>query len=430
MREHGTIKSNSRILQVAVTLGAAVVILATTLWISASKTPSEASSPHPQQTTALSNSSTITIGVAAGLSGGISDIGWRQANAVQLAISQTNAAGGITVGNTVYTLTLVTVDSACDATQAVTAANTLLDANAVAIVGHTCSNASFSAQPIYNAANVPMVSASSSSMGLTEQGYTTTFRVFPKDDAPADLLATHFRQWLSFDRVAIIKLSGSWWADDLAETFSTTFTSLGGAITSENIVASTDDYTATLTTIQSENPDAIYYTDDNAQNAGLLSKIAYEQGMDNVIIGWDTFWTFDTSDYATVAGVAAEGDLAGINERRPENMPGYDDLNAAYQAAGFPNEGDEAQSWGAFAYDAVKIIIDAIDRADSTAPPAIRDAIANTTSYEGVVGLYEGFDDKGDAIPQWAHLERYENGQWVVLNPTQVFLPLVFNDFQ
>jgi branched-chain amino acid transport system substrate-binding protein len=111
-------------------------------------------------------------------------------------------------------------------------------------------------------------------------------------------------------------------------------------------------------------------------------------------------------------------------------MPGYDALNTDYQAVGFPNYGDEAQVWGAYAYDAAKIIIAAIDRADSADPTTIRDEIAATGAYNGVVGTYAGFDSKGDVIPQWAWLQLYRNGEWVMEYPNKMFLPLVLDNYQ
>ena len=271
-----------------------------------------------------------------------------------------------------------------------------------------------------------MVSPSSTWPDLTEQGYTTTFRVISRDDAPPILLATYLRNWLNLDKAAIIELEGFWgnWVTDAIES---TFTGLGGTITSQRTVTSTADYTATLTSIKPENPDAIFYADTDANNAALLSSIAHGLGMSDVTIAWNTFSSDEAvlADYATQAGAAAEEDYAGMLHRRTEDMPGYEDFNAAYQAAGFPNYGDEATMWGAFAYDAANIIIAAIDRADGSDPSAIRDEIAATADYEGVVGTYEGFDAKGDVIPQWAWLERYQNGQWVTLHPSRVFLPII-----
>jgi branched-chain amino acid transport system substrate-binding protein len=412
----------------SITGGLAMLSVALLLWVGADNTLAMVSPPAAEEATLLNNSSVITIGVAAVLSPPADWLGWPQANAVQLAISQTNAAGGVDIGGVAYTLTLVTADSACDPAQAATAANTLLNAGAVAVVGHSCSVPAMAAQPIYDAAGVPMVSPSASAIPLTEQGYTTTFRVSSRDDAEAVLMATYFRQSLEMDAVALVERSGT--DSNLADAFLNTFTGLGGTITSRRAVASTDDYTATLTAIQAENPDAVFYVDQDADDAGLLSSIAQDQGLS--VVGWDTRSGADAAleNYATAAGPAAEGDYAGLIGRRIQDMPGYDALNADYQAAGFPNYGDEAGVWGAFAYDAAKIIIAAIDRADSAGPAAIRDEIAATANYDGVVGTYEGFDAKGDVIPQWAWLELYQNGEWVMVYPYKVFLPLVLNDVQ
>jgi len=149
------------------------------------------------------------------------------------------------------------------------------------------------------------------------------------------------------------------------------------------------------------------------------------------IIAWNTYSDDENvlAVYEARAGVAAEGDHAAMLYRRTQDMPGYGAFNAAYQAAGFPNYGDEAMAWGPYAYDAANIIIAAIRRAQSANPNDIRDAIASTTNYQGVVGTYEGFDAKGDVIPQWAWLERYSNGQWVILHPSKVFLPLTLKNF-
>jgi basic membrane protein A len=356
----------------------------------------------------------VPIGVAAALSGPAPEIGWPQGNSVQLAVDETNEAGGVDIAGLSYDAVLVQGDSACNATQAITAANDLLDAGVVAVVGHTCSGATIPAQPLYAAAGVPMITPSSTNPTITQQGYTTTFRAVSKDDAAAILLARHLRTHLGLSRAAMVQGSG-YWPTYATDAFSDTFTGLGGTITSHRMPASTADYTATLTAIQAENPDAIYHVDWDASNAGLLSRVAHDLGMTSVIVAWDGQTDDDAvlAAYAAAAGAGVEGDYVGMSWRRTADMPGYQAMNASYQAAAFPNYGGEARSLGAFAYDAAKIIIDAIDRADSTDPGAIRDAISDTMNHKGVVGTYEGFDAQGDVIPQWAWLERYFGGQWV-----------------
>ena len=117
----------------SITAGLAVLAVALLLWAGAGSTPAIASPPAAPETAALSNGSVITIGVASTLSVA-PQLGQRQANAVQLAVDQVNAAGGIDIGGTNYTLALVTADSGCNPTQAAVAANTLLSAGVVAVV--------------------------------------------------------------------------------------------------------------------------------------------------------------------------------------------------------------------------------------------------------------------------------------------------------
>jgi branched-chain amino acid transport system substrate-binding protein len=245
----------------------AISFLAVLACTGASGVPTIALSYTDQEAGALSNNSVITIGVAADLSGWVPDLGWPQANAVQLAVSQTNAAGGIDLGGVTYTLNLAMADSMCDGSQAVTAANTLLNGGAVAVVGHTCSSASLSAQPIYDMAGVPMVAPSSTAIDLTEQGYSTTFRTGSRDDAAAVWMATYFHQSLGMDAVAIVEWSDSQGASD---AFANTFAGLGGTITSRHTVTATDQYTATLTAIQAEDPDTVFYAADDAYRCYLL----------------------------------------------------------------------------------------------------------------------------------------------------------------
>ena len=131
-------------LSMPVALAAALLMLffPLTQAVQASRIPTVESLPASQETTGLSSSSVITIGVGTLLSAPDA-FGWAQANSVQLAINETNAAGGINVGGIAYTLALISADDGCNPVQAVTAANTLLNAGAIAVVGHGCSGATW-----------------------------------------------------------------------------------------------------------------------------------------------------------------------------------------------------------------------------------------------------------------------------------------------
>jgi branched-chain amino acid transport system substrate-binding protein len=371
--------------------------------------------------------SVITLGVAVDLTGGDAIVGWQEANSVQLAVSQTNASGGVNIGGITYALALVTADSPCgNNPQAIAAANALLAAGAKAVVGHDCSGTTFAAQPIYNAGGVAMISPSASDPGLTQQGYTTTFRTVSLDGAPVILLATTFRHTLGLASSAIVETPDGF-SHNMGGIYSDTFAALGGTITSRRVATNTSDFPAVLTAMQTEHPEAIIYLGADAATAGQFSLAAAGLGMTSTVAGWNSS-SFDESvlaTYATNAGVAAENDYAAMQYRRFQDMPGWAAFLAAYQAAHFANQPSDPSVYGAFAYDAAKIILAAMAGAGSPTPAAIRDQIAAAHNYVGVVGTYEGFDAHGEVIPQWAWLERYHAGQWVVLNPMDLYLPLV-----
>jgi branched-chain amino acid transport system substrate-binding protein len=273
-----------------------------------------------------------------------------------------------------------------------------------------------------------MISPSSTDPQVTQQGYNTTFRTVTHDGTPPTLLATYFRNWLGFVRSAIVETPDVPWGGQMADIYSNTFTSLGGTITSRHFATTPSDFPSILNAIKTENPDAIVFLGPDPVEGGQFSLTAYELGMTDVVIGWWSWSNDETllTTYANTAGtLAADNDYAAMQYRRFQDMPGWADFLAAYQSAGFPNEPNDPGYGGAFAYDAARIIVAAIDRADSNDPTLIRNQIAATSNYKGVVGTYQGFYANGDVIPQWAWLERYQAGQWVILQPTKLYLPAI-----
>lgn len=381
---------------------------------------------------ALSSSPVVTLAVAADLGG---PFGWPEANAVQLAISQTNAAGGINAGGITYTLALTVANSPCNAgATAATVATTLSNtANVIAVVGHTCSGEMIPALPIYQSANLALISPSATRPGLVSP-YNVAFRTISHDGAPLILLATYFRNQLGLSRTAIVEGP---FINTLVDFYEDTFLSLGGTVVTRTLITDPSNFTSTLTAIQALNPDVIanlYYdtpVGPDPVKLGQLSRIAYNLGMTNVIIGWNTFSNDESAfaPYANAAGAAAaENDYGAFPLRRTQDMPGWAAFLAAYQAANFPNAQGDPGVFGAFAYDAARIIIAAIDRANNTGRVAVRNEISATSNYVGVVGRYEGFDTSGDVIPQWAWLAGYRNGGWVILVPNHVSLPVVLKN--
>ena len=132
------------------------------------------------------NQGPIKVGITGPFSGSLADPGTDIRNAGQLAIDDINKAGGINGRK----LEAVPEDDACDAQQGVQAAQKLLNAGIVALVGGYCSGASIPESDIlHRNGNLPFINAASGNPKFTEQGYDNVFRVGVRDDqeAPADV---------------------------------------------------------------------------------------------------------------------------------------------------------------------------------------------------------------------------------------------------
>ena len=92
-----------------------------------------------------------------------------------------------------YLFEVIEADSGCDGTMAGAAAQSLVDAGVVAVVGAACSGASMGANAVLSAAGIPMISYASSSPALSDAtAYPHFYRIFPSDalqgEAVADMI--------------------------------------------------------------------------------------------------------------------------------------------------------------------------------------------------------------------------------------------------
>jgi branched-chain amino acid transport system substrate-binding protein len=377
----------------------------------------------------VQQSHVITIGLVTWKSAGfIAPYGWGQQNSVQLAVSQTNAAGGIMVGGTPYSLTLVVGDDGCNGSLTPGVAQSMLDAGAVAVLGHFCSGVSLVAQGIYSASGTAMVLPSATNGELTYGPYTNTFRTIPMDGANNALLARYLHRLPGVTSSAIVEGPSA----SSAEVYSSMFTALGGSITSRRQLTSTAQFAGALNAIKAEHPAAIVYLDGDGDRAATFTLAVYQAGITNTLIGWAAA-SNDTAlldAYSAAASPLAPPVYAALTDRPFAKMPGWSTYLGQYQAAHFLNYGtDPAGTAGVYAYDAARIVAAAIQRAATAGVvdrPHVRDQIAAMRNYGGVIGLYRSFDSHGDAVPQWAWLERYSAGTWQAI-PTDpaAYLPLI-----
>lgn len=228
----------------------------------------------------------LRIGAVLSLSGGLSAYGPDILKAIQMAISEINAQGGVN-GTAVQ---LYYGDDATTPATGAQVATTLIQQNHVAaIIGSLASGVSASVVSVCAQNKVVQVSPASTSplfsnLTLTQGWF---FRTVPSDALQGVVAAHYLYTNRSFRNVAVIGINNPY-GNGLATVFSNAFTALGGHITIKEIVPEAlTSYTTYLQTVfAAGTPDAIYfvaYPDTGLQ----LMKDWYANHA-----SWPTNWTF------------------------------------------------------------------------------------------------------------------------------------------
>jgi len=149
------------------------------------------------------------------------------------------------------------------------------------------------------------------------------------------------------------------------------------------------DFTAQLTQIKELDPDIIFAPNEYAEEAAILQQ-AKQLGITAPFLAGDSA---DVPELLEIAGENAEG-FAYTAQFHPD---GYTHPEAIVFIDGFREDYDmEPETFSVTGYDAYMILMDAIERAGSTDPDAIKDALA-TTDFVGARGLTV-FDEEGNGL--------------------------------
>lgn len=122
---------------------------------------------------------TVKIGVAQPLSGPLKELGQDMVDGTQMAIDDINKEG-LKIDGKLVKLELVTADDKAEVEPAKAAAKALIDAGAVAVIGHLNSGMSMAAAPMYAEKSIPQL-AISTKPEYTQMGHATTLRLVASD---------------------------------------------------------------------------------------------------------------------------------------------------------------------------------------------------------------------------------------------------------
>jgi branched-chain amino acid transport system substrate-binding protein len=321
--------------------------------------------------------SEIVIGHYASMTGQNATFGQSTDKAVQIAVEEINAEGGINGKK----IKLVTIDDAGKATEASVAVTRLInDDGAKAILGEVASSLSLVGGPISQEAGIPMISPSSTNPDVTKAG-DMVFRVCFLDDFQGWVGAKFARDTLKAQKAAILYDQAEAYSTGLANYFKAAFKEMGGEIVLEQAYTGGNlEVSSQLQSIKSSGADVIYLPGYYGA-AGTIIRQARDAGISAPFLGGDGW---DSEELAKIAGPAIDGNYFTNHYSPEEDRPEVKNFVSKYQK----KYGAIPDGLAALGYDAAKLLFDAMKRAKSLGGSDLRDAIAETKGFTGVTGTF------------------------------------------
>jgi branched-chain amino acid transport system substrate-binding protein len=320
-----------------------------------------------------------------------------------MAIDEINARGGIAGQITI--VPIIKDDGTVAAGQydpAQAATNTrqfVADQSVVAVVGPQMSGSGKAMSPIASAANLMLITPSSTNPDITDPSFASQyrpngkavyFRTVTTDAFQGPFMANYAAEVLNIKSVYVLDDTGAY-GEGIANSFEQQAIAKGiNVLGHDKLDPKESDYTTVLTKINALSPDALYY--GGVQQAGeKLAKQAYDVMPQLPKLGGDGMYSVS---FPQDVGIAAENWYATIAAPDTIDQPEAADWVGKYQS----KYGKSPQDYALTAYDAVLVIDDTVSRLLRDGMPITRENVldyAQTTSLPTLQGVIS-FDENGD----------------------------------
>ena len=355
----------------------------------------------------------IKLGASISATGPAAFLGDPEAKTLEMLVEELNAKGGINGEE----ITLVLYDDGGDPNKARTFATRLVEDDEVAaIIGGTTTGTSMSILAVAEDAEIPFISLAGA-IDIIDPVKPFTFKT-PHTDRMACQKIFEDMQKRGFTKIGMISGTDGF-----------------GASMQAQCKAVVGDYGIEIVADETYEP-------KDADMTAQLTKIKGTEGVQAIVNpGFGQGPSIVTRNYKQLAidlpfyqshGVASDGfiELAGADAAEGVRLPGtallVADLLAegdvqkapvtAYKAAFEGKFNTPVSTFGGYAHDAFMIMTDAITRAGSAEPAAIRDAIEATSGLAGTTGVYTftAEDHLGLDLSAFRMLE-IKGGKWTLV---------------
>ena len=331
---------------------------------------------------------TLKLGVAGPLTGDQAAFGEMLKNGATLAVEEWNAKGGVSVGGKKMKVDILWGDDRHDPREGVSIAHKFVNSGAVGIVGHFNSSVSIPASTVYAEAGVVQITPASTNPKLTEQGFSTVFRVCGRDDQQGEVAANYIVDTLKLKRIVILH-DKTTYGQGLADETKRFLEKRGvKAVFYSGVVQGDKDYTPVLTAAKQKKPDLVYFGGIHPEAILLVKQMRERLGMKALFMSGDGIVT---DEYYKIAGKSAEGTYLTFT-------PDQTKLSAAQNIIKNHRKrfGKEVGAYTIYSYVATNLILNAIQATGSTKGAKLS-AHLRSKPWNTSLGKFQ-FNKKGDVL--------------------------------
>ncbi len=342
----------------------------------------------------------VKLGIAEPMTGAMAVGGELCMKGYQLAYEQNSTVLGKKVE-------LILVDNKSDKVEAASAVSRLIEREGVvAVFVSYGSSMAIPGGEVANKAGIPLLSGTATNP-LVTQGKDYVFRACFIDPFQGEVMARYTYENLGIKKAALLVDIAQDYSVGLANFYRKTFEELGGEIVCDVKYNTGDqDFSAQLSQIINSGAEALFFP-GYFGDVALIAIQGRELGFKGQYLGGDTL---HNPTLIELAKEASEGLIAstffvedeGLLKANPEAEKFVRLYRAKY------NESPNAVS--ILTYDSYNLMLDAITRAGSLNPAAIRDALAATKNFPAAGGAIT-INEVGDAIKP-AVLVKIVNGDF------------------
>ncbi len=329
-------------------------------------------------------------------------LGMQYANYVQPTVS---------IGGEEYQVKLEIVDNRTTAENGPSAAAELVNRGVSVVLGSYGSGVSMAGGAVFSEAGIPAIGVTCTNPQVTSD-CDVYYRICFLDPFQGTVLANYAYKELGVTTAYTLAMLGSDYDQGLVYYFTEAFKALGGTVVAEDFPEGSANFVSYINNAKSAGAGVIF-APVSTNYAQLIIEAAAAQGYTGDLLGsdtWDNNMVVESSKGKDVGVKITTFYQEGGN---PEFDAGIKEwMNANPDALTNNGGNDMVSAVTAMGYDAYFTALQAIEKAGSTDPKAILEALPSV-SYEGVSGLIE-FDEIGDAKRDVAYIKaaNTESGEW------------------